>query len=1340
MKNFTKFLPLIIACFFGLGSQAQTCPGSLGTTVNIASLPYNGAALTTCGAGNEITASNATICGSSSYYGGEDLVFIFTPTTTGSITISLTSSSSWIGMMLYNGCPFIGQGGTCVGNIQNSGGSKTLTVTVTSGVTYYLVVDTWPSPICIPSFDLSIPAPAGSDPCSSITTLSCGSAVSATPSGAGVWSVTTCGFSTPGQEKIYSFTPATTGPHSLQVNSVSGGYIDYFFKAASGGCNSSGWTCIDDINFTGTYSIGTLTAGVQYYVLLDPEGTGSYNHNFQIVCPAPVVDPCLSITTLACATPATVTLSGTGVWNNSTCFFSTPGQEKMYSFTPTVTGVHNLQVTSATGTGYIDYQYKAASAGCSATGWTCIDDLNFTGTITIGNLTAGVQYYLLLDAESTTSSTQTFQIICPAPVSDPCLSITTLACATPATATLSGTGAWNNSTCVFSTPGQEKLYSFTPTVTGAHQLQVTSATGTGYIDYQYKAASGGCSASGWTCIDDINFTGIFTIGNLTAGVQYYLLLDAESTTSSTQTFQIICPAATPPCIASPTSPTNGASFCLPEPGTLSWSSAAGATSYEVYFGTSPTPPLYTTTSATSVSVGSLTSGTYYWQIRPANGGGTASGCPVWSFSVDITPPTIQCIVGTLNPAANANCQYVVQDLTGFAIANDNCGTLTLSQTPTVGTTLGLGSTTLTLTATDGSGNMATCTINLSVTDQTAPTITNCPNNQNVLRNASCEAVLPNYTGFPTTGDNCPGAITVTQMPTPGTIINSTVTVTLTATDAAGNMATCSFTATPVDQTPPTITNCPNNQNVLRNASCEAVLPNYTGFPTTGDNCPGAITVTQMPVPGTIITSPVTVTLTATDLAGNMATCSFTATPVDQTPPTITCPATQTLLLGANCGATLPNYTSLATIGDNCGIQSVTQSPAAGTPVSGAGNMTVTLTVTDINGNPAQCSFTVSKVDQTPPTLVCKNTTVLIGNGGNYTLQPADVFDATASSDNCSGVLTVMNISPATVSCAQLNQTISVTVTVQDGSGNMATCTAQITVQEGTTLPEGWSSANVGNANGDAGYKTCTFNGGFTVTANGFSTSSADVLHFASRQLCGNGEIIARVETVSGSGWAGVMLRESLAPGSKKVTLKTQLTSIIRREIRSVTNGATSMLNFNRPQHGWLRLVRSGSNFIGYTSIDGTNWSFAFSTTVSMTGCIYAGVFAESINANTTTTASFSNVNIIGAQNNLVVNPSDGIEDLNGIMPALDVSVFPNPTSGEVNVNFANAPTGILSIQVFNTLGESILLKETEGAGIVNERLDLSDLADGVYFITVQAAGYTPLTKRVVLAKAWSLRP
>ena len=84
------------------------------------------------------------------------------------------------------------------------------------------------------------------DPCASITTITCGTPVTATTTGTGVWSPGSCGFSTPGQEKVYSFTPLTTGNYTFQITAASGGFSDYFFKAASGGCSATGWTCIGD--------------------------------------------------------------------------------------------------------------------------------------------------------------------------------------------------------------------------------------------------------------------------------------------------------------------------------------------------------------------------------------------------------------------------------------------------------------------------------------------------------------------------------------------------------------------------------------------------------------------------------------------------------------------------------------------------------------------------------------------------------------------------------------------------------------------------------------------------------------------------------------------------------------------------------------------------------------------------------------------------------------------------------------------------------------------------------------------------------------------------------------
>ncbi|MFM9948994.1 MAG: MopE-related protein [Saprospiraceae bacterium] len=283
----------------------------------------------------------------------------------------------------------------------------------------------------------------------------------------------------------------------------------------------------------------------------------------------------------------------------------------------------------------------------------------------------------------------------------------------------------------------------------------------------------------------------------------------------------------------------------------------------------------------------------------------------------------------------------------------------------------------------------------------------------------------------------------------------------------------------------------------------------------------------------------------------------------------------------------------------------------------------------------------------------------------------------------------------------------------------------------------WSNGNVGTSNGNANYPPCNAQPQdiFTIGATGFSTSSSDKLHAVYQTLCGNGEIIARVLTVNGGGWGGIMLRETLDPGSKKVALKTQLSSSIRREIRTINNGAVSILNFNRPQHVWLRLTRSGSNFVGYTSVNGTNWSFAFAATISMDGCIYAGLFAESINNAVTTTATFDQVEVNGPAQPLLngaANPAAGLD-------GQTLEIFPNPTTGYVQLNFGTMPMQPVSIQVLSATGSNGGLLKKLIATEPSIGMDLSELPDGVYFVRISVPGQLPQVRRIVLAKLDGIR-
>ena len=381
---------------------------------------------------------------------------------------------------------------------------------------------------------------APTDPvCANITAITaCGSSdvQTYTGGGTGSWNtstVTPCGFTAPGVEKIFSYVAPATGIYSIQVTAASG-YVDYQWKSLS--CGSTGWTCISNITTPGVYGSMSWTAGTTYYILLDDENSTVGTHTFYINC-APVTGPCASITAIAgcgSANAKTYTGGGNGLWNtttNSACDYLTPGLEKIYSFVAPTTGIYSIQVTAASG--WVDYQWQTTS--CAETGWNCIADTNAIGVFGAMSWTAGTTYYILLDDENTTAGTHTFHINCPI-VTGPCANITSISvCGAAQTYTGGGSGAWNLGTCGYPTPGIEKIYSFVAPITGTYALQITAASG--YVDYLWQTS---CASTGWICIEDTNATGIYGAMSWTAGTTYYILVDDEDATVGTHTFNINC--------------------------------------------------------------------------------------------------------------------------------------------------------------------------------------------------------------------------------------------------------------------------------------------------------------------------------------------------------------------------------------------------------------------------------------------------------------------------------------------------------------------------------------------------------------------------------------------------------------------------------------------------------------------------------------------------------------------------------------------------------------------------------------------------------------------------------
>ncbi len=185
------------------------------------------------------------------------------------------------------------------------------------------------------------------------------------------------------------------------------------------------------------------------------------------------------------------------------------------------------------------------------------------------------------------------------------------------------------------------------------------------------------------------------------------------------------------------------------------------------------------------------------------------------------------------------CTATLGDVTTLiAITGDNCtsdANLVISQSLPVGSTLSNGDV-VTVTVRDEWGNAATCDITVTITDNTAPSIT-VPANITVNATAGqCGAPVNFNVVF---ADNCGIASQGISHASGSTFPVGTTTITTSAADGAGNATIgVPFTITVLDNQAPSIT-CPAVVAQLNvGTGCTVALPNYITSATISDNCTG----------------------------------------------------------------------------------------------------------------------------------------------------------------------------------------------------------------------------------------------------------------------------------------------------------------------------------------------------------------------------------------------------------------------------------------------------------------------------------------------------------------------
>lgn len=490
--------------------------------------------------------------------------------TTGASTTSVTitgTSNRQMGLAVYSGsgsCNTLTQVGCTVPGTANAN----LVATVLPNTTYRLRImrtnnataNVMTGTICV--FALASP-PINND-CSSATSLivnsntTCGTSTNGNTVGATQSQAGCAG--TADDDVWYSFN-ATSSSHTVTVtpNTLSDAVLQVF----SGTCGSlTSLACVDSTFGSGTETttLSGLTAGITYFVRVHSWSNASGNGTFSIcvTTPPPPINPCSSIATIsACNSTENLFIpAGNGSYNPSSCLFSTPGNEIIYSFTPTVSGVYTISQT--TSYAFIDYQIKTAASGCGPTGWTCIDDLLGNATSIGFSMTAGVSYLLLLDPEfSTTGGVVTFTINCPAPpvTNDECSNAIPLTISPSCTfSTYSNAGA--TASAGIPAPGCS-LYSggdvwFSVVVPANGSIRIDTSTGT-VTDGGMAVYRGNCGALTLVeCDDDDSANGLMPFINLTGqtpGTTLYVRF-WEFGNDNNGTFEI-CVTSPVPCVPGP---------------------------------------------------------------------------------------------------------------------------------------------------------------------------------------------------------------------------------------------------------------------------------------------------------------------------------------------------------------------------------------------------------------------------------------------------------------------------------------------------------------------------------------------------------------------------------------------------------------------------------------------------------------------------------------------------------------------------------------------------------------------------------------------------------------------
>ncbi|MEP0366040.1 MAG: LamG-like jellyroll fold domain-containing protein [Cyclobacteriaceae bacterium] len=558
--------------------------------------------------------------------------------------------------------------------------------------------------------------------------------------------------------------------------------------------------------------------------------------------------------------------------------------------------------------------------------------------------------------------------------------------------------------------------------------------------------------------------------------------------------------------------------------------------------------------------------------------------------VDDLPPSVltQNITEELDATGSAAITAEQIDNGSF----DNCMIQNIAVDISSFTCTDVGANLVTFTATDGSGNQTSATATVTVVDAIPPTVLtqNITVELDEAGSVSIAATDLNAGSF----DNCEiASFSVDQSSFTCSDLGSNL-VNLTVTDVNGNANTAVAYVLVEDNTPP----IPLGQDIIvsldefGNANINQTEVNNGS----NDNC-GVSTVVLSNSNFTCAdVGANTVEMLVRDGSGNESTTTVTVTVEDNIAPVVSTRDINVTLNTDGTASITASQIDNASI-DNCAIAGIGLDKTSFT-CEDVGSSLVNLTVTDVNGNSATASATVTVTDATLPIVPIKNVTISLDESGAASIDVADIDNG--SSDNC-GISTV-ELSQTGFDCTDLG-TNAVTLTVTDVNGNQKTATASVTVLDNNVPTARAQDATISlDQNGFASITAADIDNGSTDNCT-ISSRVVSVTNFTCVNLGAN-LVTLTVTDASGNqsmATASVTVTDNIAPiaKAKAINISLDANGVANFTAEDIDNGSSDNCGVASlsADISSFTCAEIGSNTVMLTTTDESGNSTTVETTV-----------------------------------------------------------------------------------------------------------------------------------------------